>query len=337
MGEHFYIRTDMNPAIATGHVMRCLSIADALREKGAEVSFISADKQAVSLTSSRGYECIVLESDWNNKEGELDILLELIRKKDIQRLLVDSYQVTELYLKQLSQATRVYYLDDLNAFPYPVYAVINYEHFATEDYYPVRHPDTQYYLGCSYAPLREMFRDCGKKKIGNEVNRILLMCGGSDGAGILDDILSVMPPYRYASIDVLCGRLNLAVESLKEKYAEMEEIHIHSYVENVREYYEKADVAISAGGSTLYELCAVGVPTITFSIADDQLENVKSFALDGLMEYAGDIRKGQVPEQVLEYLQLYEDRNERVVRSTRTQRLVDGRGSLRLADILLGD
>ena len=54
---------------------------------------------------------------------------------------------------------------------------------------------------------------------------------------------------------------------------------------------QEADLAISAGGTTLYELCAVGTPTICYSMADNQLDNVRQFEKDGLMYYAGDARQ----------------------------------------------
>ena len=90
-----YIRADMNEIIATGHVMRCLSIADAAKEQGKETIFIVADEKPIEMLKKRGYEAIVLHTLWNTMEEEIDVLIPLIQLHNIQKLLIDSYQVTK--------------------------------------------------------------------------------------------------------------------------------------------------------------------------------------------------------------------------------------------------
>lgn len=113
-----YIRVDMNDKIATGHVMRCLAVADAARMKGEDTTFILADWQAVELLRQRGYEFVVLHSQWDDMEGELFELQKVIDKYQMKRLLIDSYQVTKRYLKALKECVEIFYIDDLNAFHY---------------------------------------------------------------------------------------------------------------------------------------------------------------------------------------------------------------------------
>lgn len=102
-----YIRADMNMQIATGHMMRCLSIADALSSMEKSVTFILADDKALSLLKQRGYYAIVLHTDWNNMEGELPALRKVITENQIDKMLIDSYQVTEKYLKELSRFVKI--------------------------------------------------------------------------------------------------------------------------------------------------------------------------------------------------------------------------------------
>lgn len=120
MNDTIYIRTDMNEVVATGHVMRCLSIADAAKEMGKDTMFIVADEKPIEMLKQRGYEAIVLHTLWNNMDRELEVLLPLIKERGINKLLVDSYQVTDSYLQRLEEVTEVFYLDDLDAFEYPV-------------------------------------------------------------------------------------------------------------------------------------------------------------------------------------------------------------------------
>ena len=90
MQNRLYIRVDMNQTIATGHVMRCLSIAEAAKDEGADVIFILADTQAEELIQSKGIRTIVLNSTWNDFEKEIPDLLDLIARENIRTLLVDS-------------------------------------------------------------------------------------------------------------------------------------------------------------------------------------------------------------------------------------------------------
>ena len=120
----FFFRVDMNEKIATGHVMRCLSVADAAAQKGRKSIFLTADEKPCSLISSRGHKSLVLHTDWQQPKEELSDLGELIYEYGINRILVDSYQVSEAYLEELSKMTEVFYLDDLDAFPYPVQNII---------------------------------------------------------------------------------------------------------------------------------------------------------------------------------------------------------------------
>ena len=327
----------MNNKISMGHIMRCLSIADAAAKRGAVCTFITADEQAEALVSDRGYRCIVLGTDWNDMESEVIKLEIVIREENIERLLIDSYSVTESYLRKVNSLTDVYYIDDLNAFIYPVYAVINYANYASDSFYPVRFPGTKYYLGCGYAPLREAFAKMQPKKISYEVKNLLIMSGGSDPYGILGKILGSISLEKYNDINVICGNYNENEEELRSVYGIHPSVHIFSHVQKIWELYEQADAAVSAGGSTLYELSSMGVPTITYSFADNQIPNVRSFDADELMPCAGDVRGGEVPRRVSELLERLDSYEYRLNVSRRLQKVIDGRGADRIARLLLSD
>ena len=329
-----YIRADMNSQISVGHVMRCLSVADSAKERGIKTVFIAADDQPASLVRERGHELIVLGTDWQNMDGELPELEKLITERKIDRILIDTYQVTDSYLRYVNALTKVFYLDDVNAFPYPVYAVINYSNHASESTYPVRYPGTRFYLGCGYAPLREAFKNPHPKKINQSVKNVLILSGGSDPYGMLPAILEALPLNKYETVNAICGNYNANLDIIKTKFASYPSVHILPRVEKIWRYYEEADVVVSAGGSTLYELSSMGVPTITYSFVDNQIPNVRAFDLDGVMPYAGDARGGNVPARVAKLLEDLDDPAVRNENSRRLQRLVDGRGADRMVDVI---
>ena len=331
-----YIRADMNEQIATGHIMRCLSIADALTVAGEAVTFILADEQAVDLLKQRGYDAIVLHTEWNHMEEELLALSRIIEKNKIKKLLIDSYQVTQKYLSELSKLVKTIYIDDLNKFDYPVNAVICYANYYKKFSYKTNDRKTEYLLGTKYVPLKKNFWDCKPKNISAKAENILILTGGSDPYNISGQLLNAMNKDEFKSIDVICGRYNTNYDALTKMYGQYKNIKFHWAINNVEQYMQKADIAISAGGTTLYELCACGTPTISYAFADNQLDNVRQFKEDGLIDYAGDARTEDIAANINYYLNKYRnDFQLRKDRSERMQEMVDGKGAQRIAKILI--
>lgn len=330
-----YIRTDMNETVATGHMMRCLAIADAAREAGEDTLFIVADEQAAGLLEEKGYSYCVLGTKWDDMESELPVLKKLIEERRIQRILIDSYQVTANYLKQLTAVTKTAYMDDLNAFFYPVDTLICYENYWEQFNYPVRYPDTKLYLGPEYVPLRRGFSNCGRKNIRQKPGNLLLMSGGADQYGILKRILEKLDRKAFQRIDVICGRYNQFYDELKIRYEPEPAVKIHTVVDNIERYMQEADLAVSAGGVTVYELCAVGTPAISYTVADNQMGTAEKFSRDGIIDYAGDIRSGDMIGRLLCLIDAYcKDFALRRERSGKMQEIVDGNGAARIADVL---
>lgn len=331
-----YIRTDMNDVIATGHVMRCLAIADAAKTMGESTTFILADEQAEALIEARGHRCIVLHTQWNAMESELTTLMSVIEEREIKSILIDSYQVTERYLESLTRCVRTTYLDDLNAFHYPVNAIICYASYWDRFGYKERYPDTELYLGTGYVPLRQVFWKTEKKIIHERVGSLVLLSGGTDHYDVVSRILEGINRSHYRRVDVICGIYNTRYERLCERYEAEENIYIHKGVTDIERYMKSADVAISAGGTTLYELCACGTPTISYAFADNQLDNVRRFHEDGIIDYAGDVRSDDIVTQINRYLEEYQQNRDIICRkSERMQRLVDGKGAMRIACMLI--
>ena len=332
--DKIYIRVDMNEIIATGHVMRCLSIADAAREMGKETVFIVADEKTVETLRKRGYEPVILYTKWDDMESELEKLIPFIQKTGISKLLVDSYQVTKEYLAKLEEYTEVFYLDDLDAFEYPVSNVLCYANYYSELSYDNYKGNTNVYLGTSYMPIRKVFQNCKTKQIKERIERILVLSGGSDSFNMLENIAELFKNDIDVQIDVICGAFYPDFEGLKEKFVDYSHFNFYQNVNNLEEFMEKADMAISAGGTTLYELSAKGTPTISYSFADNQLKTVEQFDADELIPYAGDVRADDVYGNICKLYEKYKDTEIRKQASRKMQTVIDGRGAARIAALL---
>lgn len=333
-----FFRADMNETIATGHIMRCLSIADAAREAGEESCFIVADENACNLLKERGYKYIVLHSEWDNLDAEISTMVDLIIKEHIGVLLVDSYKVTHRYLETLNKHTKVVYLDDLYEEAYPVSAVINYDACEDKDTYFKRYEgtDTKVYYGYEYAPLRKEFAGLKHEPFNEKgEQRLLILSGGSDPEHFIKSILKEINISEFKKIYAICGRYNLDYVELLKTYMDSDIVEIHQNVSNLWEYMIKSDICISAAGNTAYELMAAGTPTILYTLSKEQVPAAKAISHSTPFEYSGSLDENETYLSIVSMVKVFiSDSNRLNSVSKIVQTRVDGFGSKRITGIL---
>ncbi|MBQ7565075.1 MAG: UDP-2,4-diacetamido-2,4,6-trideoxy-beta-L-altropyranose hydrolase [Lachnospiraceae bacterium] len=328
------IRADMNDTVGLGHMMRCLSIADALKEKEPEVLFLTADEQGAALLEKRGYEYVVLYSEWDHLEGELSSLESFFstRGKSCSLLIIDTYQITQRYLGTLKTFVPTLLIDDIPLFSYDVDSVLCYGIYY-KNYYPKDRKDCLF--GPAYAPLRKEFQGAGEKLIREAVENVLILSGGTDANDMLRQIVRQIDTKKYRRIDIVCGLYYPEYDDFVRETDPVPEVILHKNISNISEYMKDADIAVSAGGSTLYELCALGTPTISYCLEDNQMGNVEGFDRSGIIPSAGDIRKDPVLENIVRLLEELAPCERRRKLSKGMQRKVDGRGAERIADFII--
>jgi UDP-2,4-diacetamido-2,4,6-trideoxy-beta-L-altropyranose hydrolase len=350
------IRTDANVAIATGHLMRTLTIARECLKRKETVCFVFSDEESVALfgrmcpkEESSVYRVERLFCDYRHPETELDALEKLLQSENPRTLLLDSYFVTPNYLQTIGQYTRVVYLDDLRAFDYPVDTVVNYDIIGVEERQAYRSGYSQarqLLLGGQYAPLREQFCMVPYQTRA-VVENILITTGGTDDEDrttmLIDAVLR--GASKQTSIHVVIGALNRHRDRLRERAEHIDQqrvkqqqagqkpagqLKLYEGVSDMAALMSRCDIALSAAGTTLYELSAVGVPTICFSMAENQRACAEAFAASGAViaergDFAGSIR------------QLVADYPGRCQMTKTMRALIDGKGAARIAEELLSD
>ena len=338
--KEIYFRVDANQHIASGHVMRCLSIADAMHIIKVKCTFICADMESGELIKDKGYEVIFLNSKWNHLGGEIDRMVSVIRERKISMLFIDSYYVTQTYLEALHREAKLIYMDDLHAFDYPVDMLINYAVYAEDFNYVVNRQGPRLLLGCDFVPLRGQFQNIEKKNISKEVKSIMITTGGTDQydfAGSLLKVLCKDDRFRKLHFTIIAGKFCKQIGEWSAYAENRSNVQILSNVTNMATVMQKMDIAISAGGSTLYELCACGVPTISYSFADNQLDNVHKFDKLEMIKYIGDLRddfENCIEQCCLALENSIHHVQERKRISDEMQQKVDGCGSMRIAQVI---
>lgn len=376
-----WIRADANEEIGTGHVMRCLSIADALRRRGQRPCFITADERAVPVLERGGQEYRILHSDYRNMEDELPGLLDLIAGGKPDFFLADSYFVTPRYLREVRRSVPAGFLDDLARTDVAADLLVNYNIFADASLYgatdgaaagganSVGEADGaagvansagaetagfagassaggaavcgKYLLGTEYVPLRGEFRGV-EYSVRERAETVLVTTGGSDKYNLAGQLLkkALADPHaaelRYL---VVSGAYNVHLPELMELEGRHANVHICCNVNNMSELMRESDIAVSAGGSTMYELSAVGVPVICISFVDNQERIVRGFVEKGLACFGGNyLAQGEavLDGAVSGINRLAADPALRRDYSARLRALVDGKGAERIAEWLCG-
>lgn len=324
-----YIRADANPNIGMGHIMRCLSIADVIRGSGNDVTFIMADDEVKQFVKNREYKVVVLNSDYKNMEDELPMWESI----SADLIIVDSYFVTGKYLSTLKKKAKLVYIDDLAVFPYPVDVLVNYNAYGSDiDYHCLYNmgavEEPEYILGPEYAPLRSMFYGVEKKRQKRKVRNVLLSTGGSDPEHVALQIVKENPTdYTY---HILVGNMNSDKKEIERLAGR--NIVVHKNVADMKSLISEMDIAVSAAGSTMYEICACGVPLIIYVLADNQILGAKAFEKIGLAENLGDMRQVEKPAEVICTCveKLADDFVGRKVMGTHMQKMIDGYGADRI-------
>ncbi len=335
------IRADANGQIGAGHIMRCLSIAQELRKRGEEPVFVTADHNSDPYISRNHFRSVCLDSAWDDMESELPALISCLRTLEADLMIIDSYQVTDRYFNSLSETVKTVYIDDMNKDHWDVDALIDYNIFAAGlDYSWYEKKGKPLLLGLSYVPLRAEFQDIPSRGMGNTVKDILISAGGADPQNISEKIMREICPkdeWKETCFRFVIGALNPRIEELKAIASEYPNIILHINEKKMSQLMMRCDLAVSAAGSTLYELCACGVPTITYTLADNQKIAADYFGDQGLMINAGDCRGNDSfianIDRCLKTLSSDKDLRERM--SKKMQSLVDGRGAGRIADYCL--
>ena len=282
------ISLDASERIGSGHMMRCLSIADAARAQGIQVHFVVSSLYAEKVIRTRGYE--VVKTKRNERSySSLDAkqLGHIARGHNASLILVDSYAVNNSFFSELKREARrekIFYIDDYYTFnegyqnaplKWPVHGLINYSFgVSAENYDESRaYSDVVLLAGPQYAPVSSRFRGL-RYSVADTVNSILITSGSTNPKGILERIYQgVQTVFPDVDIWVVVGpKATFHLDG-----GTTERMHILHNVQDMPSLMQRMDIAIAAGGTTLYELAAIGVPTVAVPAVDNQLLNIRGF------------------------------------------------------------
>ena len=343
MKKFIFFRVDANEEIGTGHLMRCLTIAAYMQtHKKITPVFILSDLRSASILQPYQSKVINLNVDYLNKKEEILKWNDLLKQYTPVCVIVDSYQVDKEYFEALhhlitkrSDVTTLFYMDDINVPNYQVDGYINYNIYAAT--LPYDRKETSL-LGAAYIPLRPEYENI-KPRINKEVKHVMITSGGADKYAVCNSIAEMLAP-KYSDIvfHVVSGPFNTHRSELLTLELKYSNIIVEQSVRDMQKLQVLCDVAIASSGSTMYELSAAGVPTITYYFVDNQKMIATAYEQATGIVNAGDY--SVEPQQVLDrmdddFSKLVCDLEMRENISSNMQKITDGKGVMRIAEALL--
>ena len=330
-----FIRTDSNSVISGGHVMRCIAIAQALVEKGKQVCFLLSDDNAADILEEKNLSHVVLHTNWENLEEGVESTIELMKDYKESILLIDSYNVTKRYVELVKRWGIVGYLGSKKENLGNIDFIINYNLKIDYDFYKKNYEKrTKLLLGPEYAPLRKEFQTT-IPMYREEVKNILITTGNTSKDNAIEKILLAI--YSEISeniiINVVIGRMFENVEILYKRYNAIQTVHLYENVTELAPLMKKCDLAISANGTTVYELAALGIPIISFAMVEEQVESAEALSAAGVVAYCGKYYSDEelCVNQIVKKVKYFIEHNgERIHMAQKAHAKIDGNGCRRI-------
>ena len=286
-------RADSNKQIASGHIMRCLSIAQAFKEAGEDVLFLIADENPIPMLERARVKYVVLNSVWNDLMEEVDAMKSFLQAQISPLLFIDTYQVSRRYVEELLPYSKICYLGSKPEYLGQLQALINYSTDIDYDFYVSNYGDsTKLLLGASYAPLRKEFLEVKHIKNAGGRFRILLTTGNTDAQNCVGKILKQLSKeelFSQIEVHAVLGAMFETKEKLHQLYDGNLSVVFHENVKSMSSLMAISDLAISANGTTVYELAAAKVPVISFAMVEEQVKSAKKLSELGVVKYCGEI------------------------------------------------
>ncbi len=304
------IRVDASNTMGSGHIMRCLTLANALSEQGCRSHFIVRHLPASleDLIKQSGHECTRLpradstpdelpHSEWlgvsqaDDAKATAQFIVQLDSKPDW--LIVDHYALDirwETLLRPL--ICRLMVIDDLADRHHDCDVLLDQNEYLDKAsrYRELIPTHTPLALGARFALLRPEFKRLHTQVATRQgpVRNILIFFGGMDTHNYTAKVLSILPEVLIqlessVEINVIIGSEHPDREYIT-RICDEQSYNLHIQTTKMAELMAAADMAIGAGGSASWERCSVGLPSLAFAVAHNQIQLTEDACLSGVLE-----------------------------------------------------
>jgi UDP-2,4-diacetamido-2,4,6-trideoxy-beta-L-altropyranose hydrolase len=354
-------RVDSSIDIGIGHLMRCRTLARGLRAQGALVQFICRAHAGSCIETLRadGFLVTALSAPTGNTEpaeredyaswlgtSKVDDADETIAALDgpVDWMVVDHYGIDADWERRLrAHVDRILVIDDLANRQHVCDLLLdqNYVRGMQTRYTNKLPRESTCLLGPEYALLRPEYPEKRRMRQQSDggIRRVFVSFGGTDPDNLTGRTLSAftVSALEHIAVDVVVGANNPNRDALEAQASAGLQITLHEPRPHLADLMVKADVAVGAGGTTTWERCCLGLPSLVVSIAKNQQPACEALARDGVIEWVG--HHDQVPAADLAEALMALTHDPARVRSlaSASHALVDGNGTRRVVEQLMAD
>jgi UDP-2,4-diacetamido-2,4,6-trideoxy-beta-L-altropyranose hydrolase len=287
-------RVDSSTVLGSGHVSRCLVMADLFQKTGWKSLFIMRDLKGNlgKWVAERGHSVAMLQ-------GPADPALDIVQCKELfehmefrpQWLVLDHYTLAQEWERELLPSVqRIFVIEDHFNRPHTCHAVLN-QNLMRELHSPLPFsPDTVIFSGPQYALLTPPFlRDRPASRQPGSPSRILVFMGGNDLHNLTGKVIGTLIPHlkNIHSVKVIAGSSHPFRSSLETQCAVHDKITLISHTDQMAQWIESVDFCIGGGGVSTWERLKCGRWTIAFAMAENQTELLREAQRRQWLDYQG--------------------------------------------------
>jgi len=339
------IRADASAAIGTGHVMRCLALAQAWRAAEGEVVFAMAECTDAIKHRLGEERCRVVQIvGAPGSHQDCAATRAIVAARLPSWLVLDGYAFGSEYRQAIQEAGKPCLIvdDSGSGEEFNAELVLNQNLYASEKMYERRGRHTRLLLGPRYAMLRDEFAQYRgwSREIAEMGTRVLLTMGGSDPSNLTPRLLdALVKTERELQIRVAIGGSSENVDAVEETAAQFfGRVKLFRDSRNMPELMSWADLAIAGAGTTCWEMCLLGLPAMLIVVAENQAPIAQAVAAAGAainIGVAGEVDSSALAAEVESMLSSVDRRREM---SQAARKLVDGWGRERVLEAMgVGD
>ena len=274
-----YIRADATPKIGSGHIMRCLALAQNAKKQNIAVhlwSKLQIDWVHEKLKQEK-IPFTLLTEKIEQQENPEKFLTILPPSTQNSWVILDNYHFNLGYQQTVQKAGyRLLLIDDCNHLPeYSCDILLNQNISAKTLHYNGK--IKKQLLGLQYALLRQEFLTAKKQKqpANHPPKNILFTLGGGDFSHLLPKLANdfALPEIKNCTLRIVTG--SMPTKKIRTAFANCPaQIEIIPATNNMAELFCWADICITSAGSTCWELCYLEIPFLMIEIADNQKEEL---------------------------------------------------------------
>lgn len=329
-------RTDADRLMGTGHVMRCLALAEAWQAEGGQATFVSAcGSDLRQRIEESGCELVKVGRAYPDQD-DLETTLDYLAGLSGSVLVLDGYHFDETYQKELKRAGHsLAVIDDFQHADHYVADVVLNQNLGADQLDYSREPYTRLLLGPRYALLRSEFTQWRgwERSVDDCARRLLVTLGGSDPHNVTCLVLEALGRLKEPNLEavVVVGGSNPYLDELEQAIqACTGSVRLERNVSDMARLMAWADLAVSGGGITCWELAFMGLPNVIIVLAENQCAVAEPLEQAGVSAYVG--RAPEIAAADLEAAMegLIHDGATRREMSAQGRALVDGLGCQRV-------